>query len=106
MPLTAADWWHFSRGTVESDRDDPGVYEMGNASDSVVYIGSSDALRRRLMEHLSESGTCLRKNTVRYRIEYTKDYQARERQLYDKHVKIHGEPPLCNEPSIVVPGSL
>ncbi len=98
MPLTAAPWWYFSRGTVESDRDDPGVYEMGNASDSVVYIGSSDALRRRLKEHLSESGTCIRKNTVRYRIEYTKDYQARERQLYDQHVKIHGEPPQCNLP--------
>ena len=98
MPLTAAPWWHFSRGTVEWDRDDPGVYEMGDASDSVVYIGSSDALKRRLKEHLSESDTCIRKNTVRYRIEYTKDYQARERQLYDKHVKIHGEPPQCNEP--------
>lgn len=106
MPLTAAPWWHFSRATVESDRDDPGVYEMGDASDSVVYIGSSDALKRRLKEHLSESGTCIRKNTVRYRIEYTKDYQARERQLYDKHVKIHGEPPQCNEPPALVPGSL
>src|SRR2546427_3945884 len=61
MPLTAAAWWYFSRGTVESDRDDPGVYEMGNASDSVIYIGSSDALRRRLKEHLSESGTCIRR---------------------------------------------
>ena len=99
MPLTAAPWWYFSRGTVESDRDDPGVYEMGNASDSVIYIGSSDALRRRLKEHLSESGTCIRKNTVRYRIEYTKDYQARERQLYDQHVKIHGEPPQCKTAS-------
>ena len=106
MPLTAAPWWHFSRGTVESDRDDPGVYEMGNASDSVVYIGSSDALRRRLKEHLSESGTCIRKHTVRYRIEYTKDYQARERQLYDKHVKIHGEPPQCNDPPALGLGSL
>src|SRR5438445_12264727 len=80
MPLTAAPWWHFSRGTVESDRDDPGVYERGNASDSVVYIGSSDALRRRLKEHLSESGTCIRKNTVRYRIEYTKNYRQVSRQ--------------------------
>ena len=106
MPLTAAPWWHFSRATVESDRDDPGVYEMGDASDSVVYIGSSDALRRRLKEHLSESGTCIRKNTVRYRIEYTKDYQARERQLYDKHIKIHGTPPKCNEPPALVPSSL
>jgi hypothetical protein len=43
MPLTAAPWWHFSRATVESDRDDPGVCEMGDASDNVVYIGSSDA---------------------------------------------------------------
>ena len=106
MPLTAAPWWHFSRATVESDRDDPGVYEMGDASDSVVYIGSSDALKRRLNEHLSESGTCIRKNTVRYRIEYTNDYQARERQLYDQHVKIHGKPPQCNEPPALVPGSL
>src|SRR5436309_12619122 len=106
MPLTAAPWWHFSRATVESDRDDPGVYEMGDASDSVVYIGSSDALKRRLKEQLSESGTCIRKNTVRYRIEYTKDYQARERQLYDKHIKIHGKPPKCNEPPARVPGSL
>src|SRR5436309_15494738 len=52
MSLTAATWWYFSRGTVESDRDDPGVYEMGNASDSVVYIGSAEALRRRLKEQL------------------------------------------------------
>src|SRR3989449_7183591 len=93
MPLTAAPWWHFSRATVESDRDDPGVYEMGDASDSVVYIGSSDALKRRVNEHLSEAGTRIRKNTVRYRIAYTKDYQARERAPYDKHAKIPGTPP-------------
>src|SRR2546426_12289553 len=97
MPLTAAPWWHFSRGTVESDRDDPGVYEMGDASDSVVYIGSSDALKRRLNEHLSEAGTCIRKNTVRYRIENTKDYPAPGPPIYDNHRKIHGKPPPSNE---------
>src|SRR5262249_44427394 len=106
MPLTAAPWWQFSRATVESDRDEPGVYEMGDASDSVVYIGSSDALKRRLIEHLNESGTCIRTNTVRYRIEYTQDYPTRGRQLYDKHVKNHGKPPKGNEPPAQVRASL
>src|SRR5262249_20976030 len=86
MPLTAAPWWHFSRATVESDRDDPGVYEMGDASDSVVYIGSSDALKRRLIEHLSGSGNCLRTKPGRYRFEYIQGYQTREGQDVSKHV--------------------
>src|SRR2546428_1008940 len=81
MPLTAAPWWHFSRATVESDRDDPGVYEMGDASDSVVYIGSSDALKRRLKKDLSEAGTCIPKNNGRYPLQYTTDHHARQRPL-------------------------
>src|SRR2546428_11504377 len=87
MPLTAAPWWHFSRATVESDRDDPGVYEMGDASDSVVYIGSSDALKRRVNRPLNWTGPPIPKDTGRCPIAYTQDYQARARQPSDNKNK-------------------
>ncbi len=97
MPI-AAQWWTFSEGIVNYERDEPGVYELGNTNEAVVYIGSSNEVRRRLKEHLGESaGSCVKKNTAKYRVEYTRDYKNRERQLYDEHVRIHGKPPLCND---------
>ena len=97
MPITSQ-WWTFSDGMISSDREEAGVYELGNDSGTVVYIGSSNALRRRLKEHLDESGTtCIKKNTKKYRLEYVSKYKERERELYDEHVRINGKPPICND---------
>jgi excinuclease UvrABC nuclease subunit len=97
MPIQAQ-WWSFVESVIEVDRDEPGVYELGDENGMVVYIGSSNELRRRLKEHLNEaSDTCVRQNTTHYRIEYTANYKNRERELYDGHVRMHGKPPLCND---------
>jgi len=97
MPINTQ-WWTFAGYMVDMDRDDPGVYELGNENDQVIYIGSSNELRRRLREHLNEpSGTCVKRHAKKYRIEYTWDYKTRERQLYDEHVRVYGRPPICND---------
>jgi predicted GIY-YIG superfamily endonuclease len=97
MPIVSQ-WWTFSEMMVQHDRDEPGVYELGETNGTVIYIGGSDAIRRRLREHLSESATtCTRRSTAQYRVEYTRNWTTRERQLHDEHVRLYGRPPRCNE---------
>jgi hypothetical protein len=97
MPIQAQ-WWSFVQVVIEVDRDDPGVYELGDKNGTVIYIGSSSELRRRLKEHLNEaSNTCIRQNTTHYRIEYTAAYKGRERELVQAYVRMHGKPPACND---------
>ena len=63
----------------------------------MIYVGSSDNLRRRLKEHVNEwENDCIKKNAAKYRLEYTSNYKAREKQLYDEHVRMYGKPPSCN----------
>jgi len=82
---------------VELEHDEPGVYELGDARGAVVYIGSSDQLRRRLKEHLGEAPfSCLRRHAMQYRVEHTATYAARERELLAQHQHLHGHAPLCN----------
>ncbi len=80
--MSFSQWWAFRQGMVDSDKDEAGVYELADAQERIVYIGSSNALRRRLTEHLAESSSsCIRRNATQYRIEYTSAYQRREREL-------------------------
>jgi GIY-YIG catalytic domain len=91
-------WWSFVESMVQMDRDVPGVYELGDVVGTVVYIGSSQEVRKRLLEHLSEvESTCVRRNATQYRIEYTYECENRERELYKLHVATYGKPPRCND---------
>jgi DNA-binding transcriptional regulator YiaG len=97
MPIRAQ-WWSFVESLIEVDRDDPGVYELGDKDGAVIYIGSSNELRQRLKEHLNEAPyTCIRQKATHYRIEYTTNYTNRERELYKLHVATYGKPPRCND---------
>lgn len=96
MPITGK-WWIFSETIVQYELESPGVYELGNSSGQVIYIGSTNNVRRRLREHLAESGTCVKRNAAFYRVEYTSNHLARERELYNEHVRLYGRSPLCNE---------
>jgi predicted GIY-YIG superfamily endonuclease len=97
MPITAQ-WWTLSENIVQYEAEGAGVYELGSSTGLVVYIGSSNNLRRRLREHLSESATsCIKSNATQYRVEITSNYLSRERQLYDEFVRANGRPPRCNE---------
>ncbi len=90
-------WWSLTPNIVGYERDDPGVYELGDSDGTVIYVGSSIAVKRRLQEHLSVStDPCIKKRAVKYRVEYTHRYEDRERELYDEHVRLHGRPPVCN----------
>ena len=92
-----AQWWSFVESVIEVERDDPGVYELGDKNSAVVYIGGSSSLRRSLREHLNEPPhTCLKESATHYRVEYTANYENRQRELYVGHVKVFGRPPKCN----------
>ncbi len=96
--MTFSQWWAFSEAFVTSDKDQGGVYELANASEQIIYIGSSGTIQNRLRQHLSEDAkTCIKRNAAKYRIEYRSDYAAEELRLYDAFVKQNGKPPLCNE---------
>lgn len=95
--MSFSQWWTFTEGMVESDRNEAGVYEFGTDSVSVVYIGSSNDIKRRLKEHLGENTTsCIKKNAKKYRIEHTSSYITRERELIAEFKRINGKLPQCN----------
>jgi hypothetical protein len=95
MPIVGS-WWVFGDVLIASEHEFPGVYELGNAAGEVIYIGSSANICRRLREHWIEPSTsCVKRHTSQYRVEYCSDYVARERELYDSHLRLHSKPPLC-----------
>ena len=97
MPI-AGDWWSFTANLVEMERDEPGVYELGNPGQNVIFIGSAPRVRTRLLEHLEEpAGSCIRRLATRFRIEYTADFKRREDELFAEHVRLHGKLPRCSE---------
>jgi hypothetical protein len=91
MPLVTS-VWIFSAGMVDSDRDEPGVYELLTGT-TVVYIGGSNEVRRRLREHLADPPG---RGITHYRIDYTSDWKRREQQLYDEYVRLYRAAPLFN----------
>ena len=95
--LIGKQWWPFVERIVRIDWDEPGVYELGDDTGTVVYIGSSEEVKKRLEEHLREpDSSCIRRNATQYRVEYTHEYETRERELYRLHVATFGKPPRCN----------
>lgn len=51
MPIKSR-WRRFTRENLESLPAKEGAYELANASKSIIYTGSSNNLRRRLITHL------------------------------------------------------
>jgi len=95
--MAFSQWWNFTASLVGYDRDDGAVYEFADSAETIVYIGSTNELKRRLTEHLGESTTsCIKKNTAKYRYEYTTNYAKLEQQLYDEYVRTYKKPPACN----------
>ena len=96
MPINRS-WCAFSEDAINFEQDEPGVYELGDSASSIIYIGSSSKVLRRLKEHLNEwSTTCLKKHAAKYRVEYTVRFKAREWELYGEHIRTHRIAPMCN----------
>ena len=62
------DWtpkpYHFNEDQVKAVvPEKEGIYQLSNHSEGVFYVGQSDNLQRRLLEHLSdkEENTCIKK---------------------------------------------
>jgi hypothetical protein len=96
--MAFSQWWSFNDSMVSADRDEAGVYEFANSAGTIIYIGSSSAVRRRLKEHLGEGAkSCIKNDATQYRIEYRSDYETGERAYYDAFVRANGRAPQCNE---------
>lgn len=90
-------WWSFTKELVGTEYDESGVYELGDESRKVIYIGSSGVVRTRLTEHLSRrEGSCTLSASY-YRVDYTSSYRSEERRRYDEYVRTHGHRPKCND---------
>ena len=71
-----------------------GVYELTSfGEDRALYIGSSDNLQRRLLEHLSQS----KPNRFRYKTAgLLQNPESLEKRHFNKYEKKHGTTPPWN----------
>jgi len=86
----------FTTWTVNSVPEREGVYQLFDSSRSLIYIGRSDNIRRRLSEHLNTSDTCI-KSTAYFTYEVTARSVQREQELIEEYRRLHGRYPRCND---------
>jgi len=93
MPISKRPSTAVKRNIKKKVPEKPGVYELQSFGE-VKYIGSSENLQRRLLEHLDN------RNPNKYRYEvvsgFFSSHEKAERQHYDRHVEKHGSPPDWN----------
>jgi|GEM_PF-1483978 len=102
--LAQAEWHPFTETYVYSVPQAPGVYWLGIASSltrpitaTIIYIGQSNNLQRRLLEHIRKADPCLSQaNVFAYALH---DHpEVRERQLLDDYARKNGgRLPRCND---------
>ena len=95
--MAMGSWWSFNKPMVDTEKDEGGVYELGNSVKAVIYIGSSGAVKTRLRAHLSGSEGSCTKNASYYRVDYRSDYVTEEWRRYDAYVRANARPPRCND---------
>ncbi len=96
MPI-AARWRRLESLPPVRGRDAmPGVYEVGDALRTVIYIGQSATdVPNRLRQHLARHG-CVREHALFWRYAYSRVPAADEAELLAVHEARHGELPRCN----------
>ena len=95
--MAMSQWWTFSDGLIDTEKDQGGAYELGDSSKAVIYIGSSGVVKSRLKAHKrGDSGSCT-KNASYYRVDYRSDYAEEERRLIGAYETAHGRLPRCND---------
>lgn len=86
----------FTSMAVSSVPESEGAYQLFDAGRSLIYIGRSDNLRRRLNEHLNSSDTRIRSASY-FTYEVTSLSISREQQLLEEYQRSHGRLPRCND---------
>ena len=61
----------FNLEMLDYDIDHPAIYEFGDAEQNVVYTGSADRLKARLLQHMNDE--CIKTDAVFYRFVYRKE---------------------------------
>jgi len=83
------------KSAIEKIPEIKGVYELA-ASDIVLYIGQSDNLRRRLLEHLNSLDKCIQRAT-QFCYQQNQDSEKLEQTLLQNYKQKYGGLPTCNE---------
>ena len=90
--LQWSSWLNFDKATITEIPESEGIYKM-HASMKILFIGSSNNLRKSLLESLSDS--CLNKATrFSYTITQSSD-KIQELLLNEYRMKHSGQLPLC-----------
>lgn len=88
--------------TEENTKNVParaGVYAFYDANGTLIYIGSSSDIRERFRHYWStdfEEDPCKR-DTKKYKREFTEDYEEKEKELLEQYEHEHGKLPKCNK---------
>ena len=93
--MSWSDWKAFSSDRIKVVPEESGVYQLDNRTET-LYIGKTDNLNRRLMEHLNSDDSCIKKVTV-FKYMVTKSPEQTEKALLEDYEKSHRKLPECNE---------
>lgn len=93
--LSWSEWKAFIRENIEKVPETSGVYQLDTAKET-LYIGKSDNLKRRLLEHLDSDDSCIKKTTV-FKYMVTTSPERTEDTLLKDYKQSHGKLPECNE---------
>ena len=97
MPI-AKRWSRFTLYNLNAVRNVFGVYELGNRSGNVIYIGSGK-LHNRLTHWKNSDDSCIRLTAMFRYEELSSDERCRQREraLQLDFKRRHGRLPKCNE---------
>ncbi|MDE2589409.1 MAG: GIY-YIG nuclease family protein [Patescibacteria group bacterium] len=74
------------------------LVELKNGNYRPIYVGKAENLRKRLLEHFSENGTCLKKHIEKYTLGMRFCYVGAEGDRKDvEHTLYHKYSHECNE---------
>ena len=93
--MSWSDWKAFLESQITLVPEESGVYRLENVNDT-LYIGRTDNLRRRLLEHLNSNDSCIKQATV-FKYLVTTSPEMTEDALLKDYMRTHvGELPRCN----------
>ena len=93
--LSWSEWKALTKDNVEKVPEKSGVYRLDTAKET-LYIGKSDDLKRRLLEHLNSDDPCIKKATI-FKYLVTTSPERTEDDLLKEYQQTHGKLPECNE---------
>lgn len=93
MPLTGR-WTRLGEWTMNNLPKEPGVYELANVTQQVIFLGGCQNLDLRLHQHLYSKDPCLSR-AWHFKLEASVEPEKRLNELLDEYQKEHGKLPDC-----------